>query len=88
MLPEVDGEQSTAVVEQKIRTRLAAPYLVNGAMITVTLSIGTAVYPVDAKDHYDLIKLADIAMYGEKANGGAAPRADEPTNSSLALANG
>ncbi len=72
MLPEVDGEQSAAVVEQKIRAQLAAPYLIDGTLITVTLSIGTAVYPVDARDHRDLIKLADTAMYRAKPNGGAA----------------
>lgn len=70
MLPEADGEQSAAVVEQKIRAQLAAPYLVDGTMITVTLSIGTAVYPEDARDHRDLIKLADAAMYRAKANSG------------------
>lgn len=69
LLPEVEGEQSAAVVEQKIRARLAAPHLVDGARITVTLSIGTAVYPVDAEDHHDLIKLADAAMYSMKPNG-------------------
>ncbi len=71
LLPEVEGEQSAAVVEQKIRARLAAPHFVDGARITVTLSIGTAVYPVDAKNHLDLIKLADAAMYSMKPNGGA-----------------
>jgi diguanylate cyclase len=74
MLPEVEGEQTAAVVEQKIRTRLAAPYLVDGSLITVTLSIGTAVYPMDATDHRDLIKLADAAMYSMKSRNGAAPR--------------
>jgi diguanylate cyclase (GGDEF)-like protein len=74
MLPEAEGEQSAAVVEQKIRMQLAAPYLVDGAMITVTLSIGTAIYPVDARDHYDLIRLADAAMYSVKADGSARSR--------------
>jgi diguanylate cyclase (GGDEF)-like protein len=72
MLPEIAGEQSVAFVEQKIRAELAAPYLVDGTLITVTLSIGTAVYPVDTRDHRDLIKLADAAMYSAKSNG--APR--------------
>lgn len=71
LLPEVEGEQSVAVVEQKIRMQLAAPYLVDDATIIVTLSIGTAVYPLDATDHRDLIKLADAAMYSMKSNGGA-----------------
>lgn len=81
MLPETDGEQSATVVEQKIRAQLAAPYLVDGTMITVTLSIGTAVYPEDAMDHRDLIKLADAAMYRAKGNGGGTttPAGDGPS---------
>lgn len=79
MLPELDDEQNTAVVENKIRTLLAAPYFIDGNMITVTLSIGTAIYPVDAKDHHELIKLADAAMYSRKANGGAVPIVKELT---------
>jgi len=78
LLPEVEGGQSAAIVEQKIRAHLAAPYLVDGTMITVTLSIGTAVYPVDAKDHHDLIKLADAAMYSVKTDGGTAPSVQKP----------
>ena len=70
LLPEIDGEESTAAVERKIRKHLAAPYLVDGTVITLTLSTGSAVYPVDAKDHRDLIKLADAAMYYAKSNGG------------------
>jgi diguanylate cyclase len=85
MLPEIEGEQSAAVVEQKIRKQLAAPYLVDGSTITVTLSIGTAVYPVDANDHRDLIKLADLAMYSAKINGATAPKADLPTDSTTPL---
>lgn len=86
LLPEVEGERSAAVVEQKIRATLAAPYLVDGTMITVTLSIGTAVYPVDAKDHHDLIRLADAAMYSVKTNGGAAPSVVVPTDTAARMA--
>jgi diguanylate cyclase (GGDEF)-like protein len=74
MLPEVEGERSAAVVERKIRSLLAAPYLVGGTTITVTLSMGTAVYPRDAKGHRELIELADAAMYSVKTEDGAAPK--------------
>lgn len=70
LLPEVDGGETTAAVERKIREKLAVPYLIDGTVITVTLSTGTAVYPQDAKDHRDLIKLADAAMYCAKSNSG------------------
>lgn len=86
LLPEVEGEGSAAVVEQKIRAALAAPYLVDGTLITVTLSIGTAVYPVDAKDHHDLIRLADAAMYSVKTNGGVAPSVKVPTGTAARMA--
>jgi diguanylate cyclase len=69
MLPEVEGGQSAAVVEQKIRAQLATPYVVDGVLVTVTLSTGTAVYPVDANDRWDLIKMADLAMYNAKIRG-------------------
>jgi len=67
MLPEVEDEQGAAVVEEKIRKRLAAPYLVDGAMVAVTLSMGAAAYPKDAKNCHDLIQLADVAMYSVKS---------------------
>src|SRR4029077_1379675 len=39
MLPEVEDEQGAAVVQQKIRAKLAAPYHVDGATVAVTLSM-------------------------------------------------
>lgn len=84
LLPEVDGEQSAAAVEQKIRTQLAAPYLVDGDMISVRLSLGTAIYPVDASDHRELIKLADAAMYNMKTGGAVASDAEVPAVQQLA----
>lgn len=70
LLPEVDGGETTTAVERKISKQLAVPYVIDGTVTTVTLSTGSAVYPVDAKDHRDLIKLADAAMYYAKSNGG------------------
>jgi diguanylate cyclase len=67
MLPEVAGLESAATVAGKIRTRLAAPYAVDGSTIAVTASIGTAVYPVDGQDYGDLIRHSDIGMYRAKA---------------------
>jgi diguanylate cyclase (GGDEF)-like protein len=79
MLPEVEDEQGAAVVQQKIRAQLAAPYHVDGATIAVTLSMGAAVYPEDAKDCHDLIQLADSAMYSVKTGNGATPKAQQRT---------
>jgi diguanylate cyclase (GGDEF)-like protein len=76
MLPEIDGQESAAAVAQKIRARLAAPFDVDGSVITLTASIGTAVYPVDGQNYRDLINQADIAMYRAKAH-------SDPSASSL-----
>ncbi len=81
MLPEVEGAQGESVVKQKILTQLAAPYLIDGAVIAVTLSMGIAVYPEDAKDCHGLIQLADAAMYSVKNGDGVAPSAQPPTGS-------
>ncbi len=82
LLPEIDGEQNAAVVQQKIRALLAAPYLLNGKRVRVTFSIGSAVYPADAKDRHDLIRLADAAMYCAKASGFEPPNQQAPVFSS------
>jgi diguanylate cyclase len=66
MLPEVGGDDGAARVAEKIRSRLAAPYAVEGSTITVPANIGTAVYPVDGHDYGDLIKQSDLDMYRAK----------------------
>lgn len=67
MLPEINGQEHRANVEQKIRTRLVAPYIVNGVDVKIGVSIGSAVFPVEAKSRSELIKQADTAMYRAKA---------------------
>lgn len=74
MLPEIDGAECCASVERKIRTRLAAPYFVDGVEVTMTVSIGTAVFPVDAPNRSELLKQADVAMYRAKAGNPAPSR--------------
>lgn len=68
MLPEINGQEHCANVERKIRTRLAAPYFIDGVELTVSVSIGSAVFPVDAKDRSELLRHADTAMYRAKAS--------------------
>lgn len=66
MLPEIDSIEDAAVVTDKIYDQLAMPYLVDGAVIEVSASIGTAVYRADGRDFSELIKHADRAMYLDK----------------------
>jgi diguanylate cyclase (GGDEF)-like protein len=75
MLPEINGQEHRANIERKIRVRLAAPYVVDGVEVNMSVSIGSAVFPVEAKNRSELIKKADTAMYQAKA--GAPTRTNE-----------
>lgn len=76
LLPELEGRASAVTAARKIRARLAVPYIVDGVEITVTASIGVAVYPVDGNDYGDLMRATDGCMYRDKARD-AACRATE-----------
>lgn len=69
MLPEIDDAEHASAVEQKLRARLDRPYVVDGHTLTVSISVGCAVYPDDGKSYSELIKRADDAMYHAKGNG-------------------
>lgn len=62
MLPEIDAKESATEMAEKIRARLAAPYVVNDQVMTITANIGMAVYRGDEQSYIDLIKQADAAM--------------------------
>jgi predicted signal transduction protein with EAL and GGDEF domain len=56
-------------VAEKIRTAMAAPYLVSGHELFCSSSIGISVYPNDGTDSSSLLKNADTAMYHAKSAG-------------------
>jgi len=79
LLSELTAKDGAAVVADNIRTHLAAPYLIDGAPITVGASLGMSMYPVDAQALGDLLQVADLAMYRDKARRPATPSiADSP----------
>jgi diguanylate cyclase (GGDEF)-like protein/PAS domain S-box-containing protein len=57
---------------------IAAPYDLQGHMVVTTTSIGIAVAPVDGIEADELLKHADIALYGAKADGRGVYRFFEP----------
>ena len=68
MLPEIEGQENAAAVTEKIRSRLATDYVVDGNAIAITASIGVAVCRDGGQNCSDLIKQADIDMYLAKAH--------------------
>jgi len=64
---------------QRISDAIRAPYSLHGHSINVDVSIGIALAPTDGSDANDLIKHADMALYGAKADGRGVFRFFEPT---------
>jgi diguanylate cyclase (GGDEF)-like protein/PAS domain S-box-containing protein len=64
-----EGSRGAAVVANKVRDLLLAPFDLKGHEVTVTASIGIALHPDDATDAESLLKFSDIAMYQAKQAG-------------------
>ena len=64
-----NGQQDAAVIANKIREALSAPFDLKGHEVAITASIGIAIHPLDAADSDTLIKYADTAMYRAKQAG-------------------
>jgi len=62
----VDGIENVA---KKIIGEVAANHEYNGAVFSVSVSIGIAVMPRDADSAKDLVRFADVAMYAAKQRG-------------------
>ncbi len=71
LLPDLDGRESADAAARKIRARLAVPCMVDGVEITITASIGVAVYPVDGTEFGDLMRMTDGLMYRDKTRDAA-----------------
>jgi diguanylate cyclase (GGDEF)-like protein len=74
LLPEFEAPDCATAAAEKIRLQLATPYIVDGANVPVTASIGMAIYPVDGVNYSDLMRLSDLAMYRNKAGAAASLR--------------
>ena len=68
------GEQQALDAEevaQKLLAAIAAPVIAEGRPLSVTPSVGIALYPLDGSTSDELVKHADSAMYLAKARGRA-----------------
>ena len=68
LLPEMYSEKCNFIAEQ-ILTILNKPFFIQGEELSITPSIGIAMYPDYGTDVNELMKNADMAMYRAKANG-------------------
>ncbi|MDD5241851.1 MAG: EAL domain-containing protein [Sulfuricella sp.] len=69
VLPDVSDSDAIAGVAEKILTRMAASFHLGSHELSISLSVGLAVYPDDGRDFETLLKKADTAMYQAKEAG-------------------
>lgn len=69
LLPAVSSVQTAMLVAEKIRNALDLPFEISGHSMSISSSIGIAVYPEHGCDEKTLLKNADTAMYLAKRNG-------------------
>ena len=71
---QVDHEADAARVAQKLIEAVSLPYQLDGQVVTVTASIGIALFPSVGEDAESLMKSADRALYEAKQSGKNAVR--------------
>ncbi|MDD5160366.1 MAG: diguanylate cyclase [Sulfuricurvum sp.] len=69
ILPQIDSLEDAERVVKIIIEKLAQPFDLNGTAITVSASVGVAIYPKDALNSKALLQNADKAMYDAKRQG-------------------
>ena len=72
ILPCVDGESDAIAAANKLLGALAAPAEVAGERVSVSASIGIALFAAHGRGAEELIERADAAMYRAKQSGGNA----------------
>jgi|GEM_PF-5286129 len=69
----VEGLHDRAAISKiviKINERISVPYVLQGTTVTVSASVGTAVFPDDGADPETLMHHADASMYRAKQSNG------------------
>ncbi|MCB2100993.1 MAG: diguanylate cyclase [Rhodobacterales bacterium] len=69
VLPGSGSRNAADSVARKILTALSQPMAINGNELTMTISIGIALFPDDGTDSDTLLHNADMAMYQTKRRG-------------------
>ncbi|NIC42992.1 EAL domain-containing protein [Aquabacterium sp. A08] len=69
LLPWVRGRDGAATVARKVAQALSEPIVLDRMQVTVTASVGVALYPDHGESVDALLRHADTAMYAAKAAG-------------------
>jgi diguanylate cyclase (GGDEF)-like protein/PAS domain S-box-containing protein len=69
VLPDTDAHGAARKAEELLADLAGLPFQIDGHELTITPSIGVAMYPDDARDAESLLSHADAAMYHAKERG-------------------
>ncbi len=85
VLGAMKDDEAASQVADKMMAAVARPFQVQSHELSISLSVGIAVYPSDGSDYETLLKMADTAMYHAKETGRNAYRFfDQRMNSNAA----
>ena len=69
IMTQLQDPADVSVLAQRVRDSISKPYQIDGHQIVTDISIGISMAPHDGTDPDILIKNADLALYGAKADG-------------------
>lgn len=69
ILTKIVEPGDAAIVAQRIVSSLSRPFMLEGHPVSIGVSIGIGIYPIDGEDPDTLLKKADTAMYRAKEAG-------------------
>ncbi|BFM09107.1 sensor domain-containing protein [Halioxenophilus aromaticivorans] len=68
MIPEFEELGALEIIAQRIGEIVREPTVLDGHEVSLSTSIGIALFPTDAANSHELIKNADLALYNAKDN--------------------
>ncbi len=78
IMTQMEQPTDAAALSKRVRASIVKPYQIDGHTIVTDISIGISVAPFDAVDPDPLLRNADMALYGAKADGRGTYRFFEP----------
>jgi diguanylate cyclase (GGDEF)-like protein len=78
IMTQMQEPTDAAALSKRIRESIIKPYQIEGHQIVTDISIGISVAPFDAEEADPLLRNADMALYGAKADGRGTFRFFEP----------
>ena len=69
MLQDMDDRAELGELADRLIKMISQPYQINNTRVSIGTSVGVAVSPFDGVEPEELVKAADLALYGAKAKG-------------------